>query len=40
MWYQLAGGLSVIAGVYLSARTIPLEKNEKKIFLVDKGYDR
>ncbi|MFY0759973.1 DMT family transporter [Metabacillus dongyingensis] len=40
MWYQLAGGLSVIAGVYLSARTIPLEKKEKKIFLGDKGYDR
>lgn len=37
MWYQLAGGLSVIAGVYLSARTIPIEK---KIFLGDKGYDR
>jgi drug/metabolite transporter (DMT)-like permease len=40
MWFQLAGGLSVIAGVYLSARSIPLEKKEKKIFLRDKEFYR
>ncbi|MDQ0861099.1 DMT family transporter [Bacillus sp. V2I10] len=40
MWYQLAGGLSVIAGVYLSARSIPLEKKEKKMFLRDKEFYR
>ncbi|USK34894.1 DMT family transporter [Bacillus sp. F19] len=40
MWYQLAGGLFVIAGVYLSARSIPLEKKEKKMFLRDKEFYR
>ncbi|MGG4487989.1 DMT family transporter [Metabacillus idriensis] len=35
MWYQLAGGLSVIAGVYLSARPISAEQ---KSILRDKEY--
>lgn len=37
MWYQLAGGISVIAGVYLSARPIPAEQ---KSILRDKEFYR
>ncbi|MDR0136546.1 DMT family transporter [Metabacillus idriensis] len=37
MWYQLAGGISVIAGVYLSARPIPAEH---KSILRDKEFYR